>query len=73
METAGGLIYCDIWGQENTEETAILLGGKRKARQKEKVKKKKRFEGYDQEFLLQYLITGAEEIHDLEYLLCQAL
>lgn len=69
METAGGLIYSDIWGRENTEKTAILLGGK-KERQKEKVKKI-RFEGYDQEFL--YLITKAEEIHDLKYLLCSKL
>lgn len=46
MKTAGGLIYNDIWGEENTNKTAIRGGGG-KEREKEKVKKK-RFEGNQQ-------------------------
>lgn len=40
MKTAGGLIYNDIWGEGNTNQTAILLRGKKKEREKEKAKKK---------------------------------
>lgn len=51
-------------------ENSNSLGGGKQERQKEKVKKNQIWR-YDQEFL--YLITKAEEIHDLKYLLCSKL
>lgn len=48
MKTAGGLIYNDIWEEENTNKTAVLLevgGGGRKTEGESE--KKKRFEGND--------------------------
>lgn len=53
--------------REYWENSNSLGGGKQ---EREKVKKNQIWR-YDQEFL--YLVTKAEEIHDLKYLLCSKL